>query len=65
MLGCLALPQFSIRLYLLIVLLCFGIPWSNVDLFFSSFDVIQSHAPTPPRRPIQVKNIARSQRRSY
>ena len=65
MLGCLTLPQFSIRLYLLIVLLCFGIPWSNVDFFFSSFDVVQSHAQAPPRCRIPVKNIARSQRRSY
>ena len=66
MLGCLALvPQFSIRFYLLIVLLCLGIPWSHVDFIFSSFDVVKSQAPNPPRRPIQVKNIARSQRRSY
>ena len=66
MLGCLALvPQFSIRFYLLIVLLCLGIPWSNVDFIFSSFDVVKSQAPNPPRRPIPVKNIARSQRRSY
>jgi len=65
MLSCLALPRFTCRFYVLIFLLFLGIPWSNVEFFSSGYDFIQSQAVLPPRRPVQIKNIARSQRRSY
>ena len=64
MLRCLALPRFTCRFYVLIILLSLCIPWSNIDFFSSGFDVIHSQALLQPRCPVHIRNVARSQCRS-
>ncbi len=64
MLRCLALPRFTCRFYVLIILLSLCIPWSNIDFFSSGFDVIHSQALLQPRCPVHIRNVARLQRRS-
>ena len=64
MLSCLALPRFTCRFYILIILFSLGIPWSYIDFFSLGFDVIHSQALPQPRCPVHIRNVARSQCRS-
>jgi hypothetical protein len=62
---CLVLPTITRQFYVLVLLLCIGLPWSTVDFFSSGFDLLQSQLPIPSQRPIGIKNVAQSKRRSY